>query len=576
MLLELDIRDFAIIDHLRIRYAPGFSVLTGETGAGKSIVVDALAQLLGDRACSELIRSGSDRAQIEGVFEPSLASDRVGALLAEHGIESDAQLILRREIHAGGRSTARVNGRAVPVKALADLGTILVDIHGQSDNASLKREAEHVDLLDRYAGLEAQRRALAGLVGRVRQVTADLERLQQDEAALARRADMLAYQVEQIRTAKLSAEEEADLLTDRTRLANAERLAILADQVYGALRGGNDDQLAALDQIDIASQALGHLVEIDGSLGSLPASLTEAMETLGEAATRLLVYRDALEFDPDRLNEVEDRLAAIADLKRKFGPDVAAVLAYAERAEAELATISNSEERIVTLVEERQRLLAEIGDLAGDLSDQRRQAGQRLAEAVLPELEVLGMPGSAFEVRLGRRPDPLGVPVDGECFAFDETGIDHVSFLVSANPGEPPLPLVRVASGGETARIMLALKTILTGADRTPTLIFDEIDAGIGGRVGAVAGQRLWSLAGRPQVLCVTHLPQVAAFADNHFRVQKAVAAGRTTTEVVPITGEDRVSELTLMLGSPTNIARETAVQLLQQSAVWKGGQRRL
>ncbi len=573
MLLELDIRDFAIIDHLRVRCAPGFNVLTGETGAGKSIVVDGLAQLLGGRAYGEMVRAGASRAIIEGIFDPATVADRIAPILATYGVDEEGELIVRREIHPGGRSTARINGRAVPVRVLAELGSCLVDLHDQTDNAALAREAEHIDLLDRYGELETDRQRLAEVVAQTRAVTAELSQLRQDEAALARRADMLAYQVAQIRSARLSVEEEEALHTERLRLANAERLALLADQAYEALRGGQEDAPSGLDRIQLAAAACSRLAEIDPELGDVRTALVEAEALVTDAAQQLLAYRDGLEFNPDRLAEVEDRLAVIHDLKRKFGGDVAAVLAYADQAEAELATISSAGERIEVLERELAELRARVAQLAADLSERRRAVGEQLAEAVIPELARLGMPGSTFAVQIERRPDPDGVLVDGQRVAFDEKGIDKVAFLVSTNPGEPMLPLVRVASGGETARIMLALKAILSAADRTPTLVFDEIDAGIGGRIGAVAGQRLWSLAAHHQVLCVTHLPQVAAFADHHLRVEKTVTEGRTTTEVVVVTGADRVHELALMLGSPTNIAHENAVQLLQQSEAWKAGQ---
>ncbi len=570
MLLELDVRDFAIIDHLHVRFAPGFNVLTGETGAGKSIIVDAVAQILGERADSEIIRAGAERAQVEAVFDVGDIADRIEPTLLQYGVASEPELILRREIHATGRSTARVNGRAVPVRALSELGALLVDIHGQSEHVSLKREAEHVELLDRYARLERERADLAKLVARVREVTAEMGRLQRDEAELVRRAELLAFQVDEIETARPSVEEEADLLAERTRLANSERLATLADRAYTALRSGEADRFAALDLIDTALENLERLVQIDSSLRDLRDGAADTAEVLGGVASRLLAYRDGLDFSAERLEEVEERLGLIADLKRKFGPDIPAVLAYAERASDELASLSSAEERLGTLAAEREQLRLEIGGLAAEVSERRRGAGQQLARAVEVELEELGMPGSRFEVSLERRPDPEGVPVGGEQLAFGATGIDRVAFLVSTNPGEPPRPLVRVASGGETARLMLALKSILTVADPTPSLIFDEIDAGIGGRIGAIVGQKLWGVAERHQVLCVTHLPQVAAFADTHFCVRKAVVDERTTAEVVPVVEGSRVAELTLMLGSPTNIARENAVQLLQHSELWK------
>jgi DNA repair protein RecN (Recombination protein N) len=570
MLLELDVRDFAIIDHLRVRFTPGFNVVTGETGAGKSILVDAVGLLVGERADSDAVRAGAERAVVDGVFDVSRRAQAVRAVLEAYGVDLGADLIVSREVHPAGRSTARVNGRPVPVKALAELGAILVDIHGQSDNASLKREAEHVDLLDRFAGLETARREVAEAVRRATALAEELARLTQDEAMLARRAELLAFQVEEIGAAALSEAEEQSLLAERNRLANAEKLASLAAQAYAALREGPEDRLAALDQLDVGAAALEDLVRIDPALSAEHEALLNAAAALADTARSLRDYRDGLEFSPERREEVEERLALVSDLKRKYGGEVAAVLAFAERAGRELDEITGSEERIRALLAERERLLATIGEQAGALSERRRRVGETLAAAVEAELAALGMPGCRFAVSLTRRPDEAGAPIGAERFAFDATGVDHVAFLVSMNPGEPLRPLVRVASGGETARLMLALKSILSSADEVPTLIFDEIDTGVGGRVGAVVGEKLWGLADRHQVLCVTHLPQVAAFGDTHLVVAKAVAHGRTRTEAAPVAGDERIDELMHMLGPATAIARENAASLLERSEAWK------
>lgn len=569
-MLELTVEDFAIIEHVHVKLTPGFSVLTGETGAGKSLMVDAVGQLLGERADTGMVRSGCETASIEGLFEERTGAAGIGRVLEEYGIEPESLLILRREIQTSGRSIARVNGRAVPIRALAEIGAVLVDIHGQSESVSLKREPEHVELLDRYAGLEADRATLRGLTSRLRETRSELEGLSRNERELARRAELLAFEVEEIEAARLSVEEEEELTAERTRLANAERLAMLADTAYQTLRGEASRGPAALDQLGEGLVALERLVEIDPSLREQHDALLAANESISEVASTILAYRDRLEFDPARLELVEERLAGISDLKRKYGGDIPAILAHAASASEELAALSSAEDRIEALSAESERLLEQVGEVAERVSQQRAAAAEKLAPAVEVELEELGMPGSRFEVELTRSPDAAGVPVDGERYAFDETGIDRVAFLVSTNPGEPVRPLVKVASGGETARLMLALKSILTAADRTPTLIFDEIDAGIGGRVGAVVGQKLWGLAERHQVLCVTHLPQVAAYADTHFLVRKAVADERTAAMVGIVEGDERVSELTTMLGRPTEAARDNARQLLQHSELWK------
>ncbi len=575
MLLELDVRDFAIIDHLRLRLAPGFNAITGETGAGKSIVVDAVGLLLGARADTALVRAGAERAVVEGIFDPGPAGERVAARLAEYSIDPDDTLILAREVYAAGRSTARVNGRAVPVRALVEIGELLVDIHGQSDNLSLLREGEHLGLLDRYAGLVAERRALAERVARVRAVEAEWSALRRDEAALKERAETLAFQIDEIQAARLSPDEEVGLTVERTRLANAERLARRAEQAHAALAGSDDVDAGGLDRVGLALDAIDDLARIDPTLDALRDPAAAAAEALRDVAGQLRDYVDRLEYSPLRLEAVDERLQVIAALKRKYGPDVTAVLAHADRAAAELERISGAEARSGALAGERARLLAEIGAAAADLSERRRAAANRLREAVESELEELGMPQSRFEVAFDRQPDPDGCPAGDGRWAFDATGIDRVAFQVSLNPGEPPRPLVRVASGGETARLMLALKGILSAADEVPTLIFDEIDAGIGGRVGAVVGRKLWAVGNRHQVVCVTHLPQVAAFGDRHFRVSKTVVDGRTVTAVDAIEESDRVDELMHMLGVSTPIARENAAQILQESELWKVTARR-
>lgn len=581
MLLEIEIRDFAIIDRLRLRLAPGFNVVTGETGAGKSIVVDAVDLILGGRADTAMVRAGCERALIEAVFDPARAAGgraAVAEFLEGHGLEADETLILSREVYAAGRTAARVNGRAVPVKALSELGARLVDVHGQSDNVSLLREAEHLGLLDRYAGLAEERRALGRAVAELRGIAAALAELRRDEQARRERAESLAFTVEEIEAARLVPGEEAELAAERSRLANAERLALAAGQAYAALRGEADGDLGAagLDRVDAAAAALEELARIDAALEPLRDTALGAAETLRDLADHLRDYRERLEFDPGRLEAIEERLLFITALKRKHGAaDIPALLDRAERAAAERAGIEGDAERIAALAAEERGALEHAGALAEALSAARRAAAERLAAAVELELAALGMAESRFQVAIEQREDPAGLPLGAGRYAFDETGIDRPRFLVSMNPGEPLRALARVASGGETARLMLALKSILSAADELPTLIFDEIDAGIGGRVGSTVGQKLWGLCDRHQVLCVTHLPQVAAYGDAHFRVVKRVEDGRTLTRVEAIADESRVEELTQMLGTPTPVARENALQILQQSELWKVTARR-
>jgi DNA repair protein RecN (Recombination protein N) len=611
MLAELRVRDLAIIEDLELVFGPGFNVLTGETGAGKSIIIDAVSLLLGDRASQEVVRAGAERTEVEGAFQLSAAAlARVAPLLAEHGLEGDEPgwLVLAREVRSGGRSVARVNGRAVSTTLLGEIGGRLVDVHGQGEHLSLLRESEHVGLLDRYAGLDPRQAEISELVKRLRAVRRELETLRQDERERARRIDLLTYQVEEIRSAHLRDDEAEELEGERRRLANAEQLAAFSTEALHLLKEGDPDgeQLSALDALGSAEQALNRLARIDPSAGPLGDQLTEGVALLADLARELGYYREAIEFNPRRLEQVEERLHLIHSLQRKYGDTAADVLAYAERASAELDTISHAEERISGLESEEAGLLGEIGRLGARLSAARRKAGARMAQAIEVELADLGMARARFAVQINWNPSETGAFVEGADaaeagetagrYAFDTHGLDSVAFLVSANPGEPLRPLVKVASGGETSRLMLALKTVLGRADETPTLIFDEIDQGIGGRVGGTVGQKLWALTvcsksgsttygnggaagdqGEPrvrhQVLCITHLPQLAAYGDDHFRVSKHAAGDRTVTSVDKLGSDQRIGELAHMMGTDSDAGRASAAEIMAEVQEVKGGQ---
>lgn len=575
MLAELTITNFAIIEKLRLRFAPGFNVLTGETGAGKSIIIDAVGALLGGRVGAEQVRAGADRAQVEGLFllEPHVQT-AIKPLIQENGLEGDDDetLILARELRAAGRTIARVNGRAVTVGLLREIGERLVDIHGQSEHLSLLRTREHRGLLDRYAGLESQRQAVAQRVRELRQVRQELASLLRDERELARRADLLVYQVQEIAAARLETGQEEKLIQERNRLANAERIAALTAEATQSLYEGTEDQLSVADLLGHVYRNLVDLAGIDASLEPHRQAAEALAAQAEELARDLRAYLDGIEFSPARLQEVEERLDLIYRLKRKYGDSIADVLAFAEQAALELETITHSEERVETLRAREEALLREIGSLAADLSRRRREAADRLSAAIEAELADLQMAHTRFAVAFEQTDDPEGAFVGDRRLAFDTGGVDRVEFLISPNPGEPLKSLVRIASGGETSRLMLALKTVLSHADETPTLIFDEIDQGIGGRVGGVVGRKLWGLTEsnaavtlNHQVLCITHLPQLAGFGDVHFWVQKKVSGERTTTDVRPIAGDERVEELAQMLGTVTDSTRQSALEILEQ-----------
>ncbi len=576
MLEELRIQNFAIIDDLTLNFAPGFNVITGETGAGKSIIIDAMSLLLGSRADAAAVRGGTDRAVVEGTFSvPPSVQDHLLPLLAAHELlDDDPDVVtLAREVRANGRSVARVNGVTVRLDVLREVGDALVDIHGQSEHLSLLKPRQHIYLLDRYAGLVEPREALAELVRRLRGVRTAIADLLRDEAELARRADILTFQIEEITAVNPTPDEENALREERTRLVNSEKLAALSGQAYALLLEGEPDAPAATDLMQQAAALLRRLADIDPTLrerADWAEGLSVQVEELGEAMRH---YRESVEYNPARLDELDERLDAISRIKRKYGGTVQAALDFAARAQAELDAIEHSEERLAELRAQEENLLRSIGELAGRLSEGRRRAAERLARSIERELKELRMDGGRFEVSITRQVDPEGAFVGEERLAFDATGVDRVEFIMSANPGEPLRPLSKVASGGETARIMLALKGVLSRADHTPTLIFDEIDQGIGGRIGAVVGEKLWSLAASHQVLAVTHLAQLAGFADTHFRISKHLHGGRTVTRAEVLDDKARVDELAEMLGAQTDSARQSAHDILMLARRVKEGE---
>ncbi len=580
MLAELTISNFAIIDHLHLTFSPGFNVLTGETGAGKSIIIDAVNLLLGGRADSNFIRAGTDKAQVEGIFYLSPREQAaLSPLLQEEALDEGdpGLLVLSREIRASGHNICRINGRTVRLSTLEQFGSQLIDIHGQSEHLSLLNERSHLDFLDRYGKLEAERAVLADKVHQLRQVRQELNELTRNERALEQRQDMLRYQVDEIHAARLEAGEDVALEQERNRLTNAEKLSVLSGEVLQLLVEGQEGQGSVIDLLGQATRALSNLARIDPQMESYLQQAEELGYQLDDLASAIQDYQEQVEFNPKRLEQVEERLTLIRRLQRKYGDSIQDVLAFAQRAAEELAAIEHSGERIAELQAQEEALLREIGRLGVALSERRRQAGERLAAAVEAELAELKMERTRFAVDLHWEPQPDGAPVDDPPpgreagrYAFSTGGLDRVTFLIAPNVGEPLKPLARVASGGETSRLMLAMKTALAMADHIPTLIFDEIDQGIGGRIGGIVGKKLWGLSqlegGAHQVFCVTHLPQLACYADRHLRVQKSLSGERTITSVEALDGEARVDELANMLGGSGENTRQIARDLLARN----------
>lgn len=573
MLNELFIRNLAIIDELRLRFDAGFNVLTGETGAGKSIILDAVMLILGGRADTSLVRAGCDEAYVEAMFAlDGGTKTAVLPILEAQGLEDEDEsdaILLTRELRMNGRNICRVNGRAVSLSVLREVAEPLIDIHGQGEHLSLLKPSAHLPVLDAYARVDGERTAVAKEVTALNTIRRELTSLRQDERMLAQRMDMLRFQIEEIRAANLQPDEEEELRTERTRLANAEQLAKYALEAGALLSGMDDDSASVSELLSQAERALLHLVRLDETKTEMLTTLQGLASQFSDLAADVADYREQLEFNPQRLNEVEERLEVINRLKRKYGNDIAAILATAVKAEAELDKITHSEERIEALQKEQEQYLRRIGKLALVLSDKRKEAAGRLGTAVERELADLSMVGARFSVEFETEAVADGAYVGQERLKFDQTGFDQVQFLMSANPGEPLKPMAKVASGGETARLMLALKTALAQVDSTPTLIFDEIDQGIGGRVGDVVGRKLWGLSAiaQHQVIVVTHLPQLAGYGDVHFHVSKRVSEGRTATAVSNLDERARIQELAAMLGTQAKYAREGAASILQQVA---------
>ncbi len=565
MLTELRIRNFAIIEALDFSFDSGFVVFSGETGAGKSIIIDAVELLLGARGESTVIRRGEPTALLEGVFRlDAHVQAAVHSVLENEGLLDDPMYVtMGREIRQEGRNICRLNGRTVTLGLLRQIGEYLVDVHGQSEHLSLLRIREHLNLLDRYADLAELRKDFHSLYRKLTQVRQARAKLEKSQAEAESRRDLLEFQINEIEAAALKPGELATLLEERIRLANAEKLATLTEQALSALDDSNPRRPSASEIFGEVVAVMETLASVDSSLAALHAEGQALLESMTDIAGRLRSYREQIEFNPRRLDVVEERVALIRGLERKYGGSAEAVLAHAEQARQKLRTITHAGAQIQQMRAAEDRLLTQLGDLGSELSQARQAAAMELAAAVEDELEDLQMTGASFGTALTQQDDPDGLPMDGRRLAFDRTGVDQAEFLVAPNPGEGLKPLVKTASGGETSRLMLGLKTVLAKADRTPTLIFDEIDQGIGGRVGAVVGYKLWALARRHQVLCVTHLPQLAAFADQHYKVEKQFQDGRTITVVRTVADQARREELALMLGGISEANLESAADLL-------------
>ena len=567
MLTELRIHNFAIIDKLDLNFGPGLIILTGETGAGKSIILDAVVMLIGGRADSTLIRADADAAFVEGVFHlRGPEKESVHAVLQREELMDDPDyVVLTREVRREGRSVARVNGRTANVSLLKELGALLIDIHGQAEHLSLLDPRAHLGLLDRYAEVARPLSDYRQTYHTLLNLRRELNDLRKAQADAERRVEILTYQAEEIESARLKPGEDEELRKERDRLANAESLSRNAQEALAVLEEGSPETPAATDLIGQVAQALSALAKIDSAQSEMADQAELLLENMSDLIHNLQDYLDEIEFNPKRLDEVEERLDLTHSLTRKYGGSIPAVIAYGAEARKQLELITTASERIQELEMQEAKLLEQLAKQGSLLSEKRKSAALEMGNGIEAELDDLRMEAAQFGVDFQTKPDPNGAPIEnGTRIAFDQNGFDRVEFLIAPNPGEGLKPLAKIASGGETSRLMLGLKNVLARADEIPSLIFDEIDQGIGGRVGMVVGQKLWNLSRMHQVFCVTHLPQLAAFGDEHYQVQKLIQGNRTLTHVERLDGEPRLLELSQMLGEVGEGTLRSAHELRQ------------
>lgn len=533
MLTDLIIKNFAIIESLHVTFAPGFNVLTGETGAGKSIIIDAVNLLLGGRARGEVIRTGSDDATVEAIFDIANEAAFIQRL-RDAGLPDDDEFMVRRIVSRSGKNRVFINGSAVTLGQLRDLTSGLVNIYGQNEHQHLQKPETHLALLDHFAGLKQDLQRYHETYREYHELQKRLESLDLAERERQQRLDMLSFQQQELLSAKLVPGEDEELERERSLLLHAEKLTASSRGGYDSLYGSNDAVCAKV--ADVASQ-LELLEQIDSKLGTLAETLRGHQYGLEDVAAELHRYSETLDFEPERQQQVEDRLALIAGLKRKYAPTVEGLIEYLENISNEIGELTHFEQHREELGQLVQQQKSNLLDVGKHLSDQRTNSAADLSTRVQLELADLAMPKARFSVRLV----PLAEP------SID--GMESAEFYLAANPGEDPQPLAKIASGGELSRIMLALKRSAPAGDGVKTLIFDEVDAGIGGEAATAVGEKISRLGRSFQVLCVTHLPQVAAFSDHHYNVSKEEQGDRTATRLTCLDKDSRISEIARMLG---------------------------
>jgi DNA repair protein RecN (Recombination protein N) len=550
MLTTLRIKNVALVDDVTVELQPGYNVITGETGAGKSILIGALDLVLGERADRALIRSGSDSCSVEGVFDVRGLKAPLHAFLEENGIEpcQDSQLLLKRSITAAGVNRQFVNGSPTTLNVLGAIGDWLADIHGPHEHQSLLQPAKQLDLIDAFGGIDSLRESFSNLVRRREALDAERKSWVQDEKAHAHQMDLLRFQADEIAAARFQPEEEEELSASFKRASNAAKLLQLSRTIIDIL---SESESSVLTQAGIIGRALQELNRVDTSSAHLCALHEQLVSLLQELQSGVANYAEKIELNPTRLQELEERLNLLHSLKRKYGASVAEIIAFGEGARMQLQKLEQRESELIRLNQQREKLNADIQSAGQELSAKRRKLIPALTKAVSLHLAALGFKQSRFDITL--------IQED----AHTLHGFDRVEFQFAPNPGEPPRPLRAIASSGELARVMLAIKTVLAAQDQVPLLVFDEVDANVGGETANAVAEKLQQIARKRQVLCITHLPQVAALASAHYVASKELNAGRTISTITLLKPDERITELARMLGGGTEAARRHAKALL-------------
>jgi DNA repair protein RecN (Recombination protein N) len=553
LLTELSIKNFAIIENLTVSFTKGLTVLTGETGAGKSIIIDAVHLLVGGRGSSEFVRHGEEKAEIEGLFQLDSLTHPSYQKAEEFGIEiEEGMLILRRDISQSGKSVCRINGKLVTISTLREIGATLIDIHGQHEHQELMEEAKHQKLLDQFGAksISSQLEEYSKLYRSYEQTSKRLKSLSENEQKMAHRLDLIQFQFDEIQKAQLVINEDDQLLEEKKRLSNFEKVYEGLSNSYSVLQG---DQ-KGLDWIGLLMSHLEDVSSVDHQYQELAETVSTSYYALEDVARELRSKMDSLEFNPERLHDIESRLNEINQLKRKYGKTIEEIIEYAAKIEEEIETLQNKETHINALSKELTAIKKDLVLEAKELTSTRLQFAEKLTKSIHRELKELYMDKTVFEVRFHSDYD-----------VFTPTGCDQIEFFISTNPGEPLKPLSKVASGGELSRMMLALKSIFSKHQGVTSIIFDEVDTGVSGRVAQAIAEKIYKVAVSSQVLCISHLPQVAAMADTHLYISKITQKGRTKTSVQSLSEPDKVKEIGRMISGVeiTDLTREHAKELL-------------